>query len=318
MLVFRTRKVIELANISNIAPKILVNSPPYSGKTSMTDLLRFYLTIVKGRTVIPIRCPTESPLSYDLLFSCITSQHANSLASLCKTSDPSRQELVSVCKGLIIYRDNIDLILDDAQRIYGVEDFWWGLKSSRKRIFCFSSYSINTACIPFTFDKQLPVSFLLFTRDEFNKSVSNFVKQTKDRPELRDVCVKERIRDHQEEVYRSTSGYPGLVIHGLRLLTCEYPKDDEKFNRFKFYENLCHPGSAGCFKLISEIEEKAILKYPNLGLADQEAIKLMICKCLDTLITFRRLSPYELTRHVILNSGTLPQRYLSTQRYIIF
>lgn len=296
----RTRKVIELANSS--VTKLLVHSPPFSGKTSMATLLQYYLTIVKGQTVINIRSsliPKECTF-LDFLARIVLCQHPK-----VKLSDDDRPEKIFQLFYDLLIKTNVYFIIDDAQRIYGIESFWSMIKAEiSKRMICFSSYSISnvgSCSTPLMFDRIYPISFLLFTRDEYENLASNFTILNKKKTAYHvSACnAEERIIKHKEEIYRLTSGYPGLASRGLRLITIEYI--NENFNRYELYEQLSRPGNARCFKDIKTIEDQAISRLSIHDEPSIQASKLMIRKCLDALITFRHLTEHNLINHVIEN-----------------
>lgn len=294
---WRTRQVIELANNleRDDSHRILVYSPPFSGKTCLARLLQLYLTIVRKRVVILLNCcrfPSDPSV-----------QESNQMlidmgfAQCSSSSHLSRDDFSKMLEN-----EATDVIVDDAQKIYGVQDFWGIFKEKTgKHLICFSSYSItSTGCVstPVIFQQRIPISFLLFNRIEFDKLAKQFVVKKDTGTSWRDGAKMIM----KEELYRLTSGYPGLVTFGLRLISTQYPNGGlNEIDLHKFYKDLTQPEQSRCFKEIKDIDDYLSAK---LDAEEQKMSRTIILKCLDRLVTCRSLARSNLITLVTQNMAS--------------
>ncbi|CAG8487133.1 7446_t:CDS:2 [Paraglomus occultum] len=179
-------------------------SPPFSGKTTLTELLSIYLRRL-GRTVITITIQeSEKHFSSEEAFDAFWIAEAGISWSSCVNAEVQT-----------------DILVDEAQILYRHAPWFWSHlkilmqgKNSLMRVLLVSMYgelSGNCISTPITFPQSLGLDDLRLPRREFDTLVENFIN-IRYKPGF---TIPDSTRD---AVFKITGGHAGLVRETLRLL----------------------------------------------------------------------------------------------------
>ncbi|RUP45803.1 hypothetical protein BC936DRAFT_147715 [Jimgerdemannia flammicorona] len=263
----------------------LLRSPPASGKTTLSQLLKIYLE-GKHRKVVRI-----SMLNLAVGNSLSLKDEINFDAFWTRLVGESWTDLLN-CKM------PTDVIIDEAQILYGtrVPFFWAGLKELKAeksnpnlRVFLLSMYDnqqVASRATPIDFPKALGLDDLRLLRNEFDIVVKKFgrLHAENDMPfEIpANVC---------DIVFNATRGHPGLVRLTLQCLRRESRRS---------VETLTYLASPGYWNAIRETRALGFLKQLELSAVEEKFLRDALCS-VDPDSTFIPKMNIEPTMSIIEN-----------------
>lgn len=233
----RNKKVRHLFQSAETNKKLLINSPPGSGKTEICLLLIRYIIIIKRKKVLFIPCFWTKNLIGDL------ARKNHKIYQFLLDNEPSlnenERETELADKLRSILGDNKTIIItDDSNMIYDDEEFWsLILKNENKIVVSFARYRLDSTIsrrpsTPLGFSRQ-EIKCLLFTQEEFRELVDKQRKES----EAEAYYLSERVCD---KILEFTNGYPFLVFTVLRKLIPSFIKKDGRNEKTFYQTNFGH------------------------------------------------------------------------------
>lgn len=288
---------------------VLTYSPPFSGKTSVLQLLMLYSTIICNKKVFMIPCASFTTQSSNIetqfedfvRYAALKNQLVMQMIS--GKSTRTDEEDYKIITGILSSHEWI-ILLDDVHRAYCVTKLWDILQEAKNTVFGFASYdtqqSLGRSSTPLCFTERCTLDNQLFSRAEFDELATKFENKTH-------IYISEFIRN---QVFNLTSGYPGLVSHSLALLTVTFPKQGvgssdveimEKFNSGCVYQTITNYKENRCFKKLEEIIENVQAQLINVKTIDgdlYDLAKRAVVNCLYSLFFVKKGTIEQLTNNL--------------------